>query len=126
MRAFLYLLCCGAVVSVAYWAYKENYQTQSSIRRVSELQTQIADERESISVLKAEWAYLNRPERLRDLVNLNFGDLGLLPLLPEHFVDIELVAYPPREFDLSQLDNPVSVQAMESDEQDLPADKEFP
>ena len=117
MRAFLYILCCGMVISVAYWAYKENYQTQASIRRVSNLQSQIAREREAISALNAEWAYLNRPERLRELVDMNFADLGLLPLLPEHFVDVELVAYPQPALDIYELTEPVSVQETGEQEQ---------
>ena len=67
MKTFLYMMCCAVVISGAYWAYKENYRTQASLRRVSDLQHQIATERETISVLKAEWAYLNRPDRLSDL-----------------------------------------------------------
>ena len=42
MRNLLYILCCGMVIGLAYWAYKENYRTQASVRRVSELQYQIA------------------------------------------------------------------------------------
>ncbi|MCP5036783.1 MAG: cell division protein FtsL [Rhodobacteraceae bacterium] len=110
MRTLLYVLCCGIVIGSAYWAYKENYQTQASIRNVADLQTEIAKEREAISVLNAEWAYLNRPERLRDLVDLNFADLELLPLLPEHFADVELVAYPQPVLNLFELEEPVSVQ----------------
>ena len=116
MRVFLYLLCCSAVVSLAYWAYKENYQTQASVRRVNDLHTQISQEREAISILNAEWAYLNRPERLRELVDLNFNDLMLLPLMPEHFADVELVAYPRLELDISDIKDPISVQSSENGE----------
>ncbi|MBV1865306.1 MAG: cell division protein FtsL [Rhodobacteraceae bacterium] len=116
MRAFLYLICCGAVIGVAYWAYKENYQTQASIRRVTQLQGQIATERTAISVLTAEWAYLNRPNRLRDLVDLNYNDLQLLPLLPEHFADIELVAYPQINLKLDEIKDPVSVRSVDGEE----------
>lgn len=94
MRNFLSILACFFVTGLAYWAYHENYQTQASIRRVVALQQDIGRERAAIAVLKAEWAYLNRPERLRDLVDLNFGELQLTPLMPEHFGDLELVAYP--------------------------------
>lgn len=121
MKTFMYIFCCAVVISVAYWAYKENYSTQASLRRVSDLQQQIAAERETISVLKAEWAYLNRPERLRDLVDLNYNELGLLPLMPNHFAEVELVAYPQVQFDLNELSDPVST----SNTGNSP-DKEFP
>lgn len=122
MKTFLYMICCGVVISVAYWAYKENYRTQASLRRVTDLQQQIAHERETISVLNAEWAYLNRPNRLRDLVDLNFGELGLVPLLPEHFAEVELVAYPQVEIDVNELVNPVSTSSAPT----AGPDKEFP
>lgn len=116
MRAFLYLTCSLAVISVAYWAYKENYQTQASIRRVTELQHQIASERTAISMLNAEWAYLNRPNRLRELVELNYNDLQLMPLLPEHFVDLNLVAYPQTKLKLEEIKNPVSVNSEDGED----------
>lgn len=94
MRILFYLICSTFVIGLAYWAYKENYKTQASLNDVKELQQQIAQEKEAIAVLKAEWAYLNRPDRLRELVDLNFQDLRLIPLLPSHFGDSEMVEYP--------------------------------
>ena len=116
MRALIYLISCVAVIGVAYWAYNENYRTRESITRVKVLQADIAAARTSISVLKAEWAYLNRPDRLRDLVDLNFEDLRLLPLLPEHFADITLVAYPPLNLRVQDIQSPVSVQSVDDEE----------
>ena len=124
MKTFLYFLCGALVIGVAYWAYKENYRTQASLRRVAALQAEIAAEREAISVLTAEWAYLNRPERLRELVEMNFAELGLLPLLPEHFADVELVAYPKPQLDLEEVEEPVSVMNFERPKPG--PDKEFP
>ena len=43
----------------------------------ADLRAEIADEREALAVLNAEWAYLNRPDRLRDLADLNGDRLGL-------------------------------------------------
>ena len=68
-------------------------------------------------MLKAEWAYLNRPDRLRELAEMNFADLQLLPLLPEHFADVELVAYPKPELNLNEISDPVSVRALDGDEE---------
>lgn len=124
MKTFLYMICATLVIGVAYWAYNENYRTQASLRRVADLQAAIAAEREALSVLNAEWAYLNRPNRLRELVDMNFTDLGLLPLMPEHFADVELVAYPTKVILPEEIKDPVSVMNVTR-----PApgpDKEFP
>jgi hypothetical protein len=94
MRILILLVCCAITISAAYWAYSENYKTQATLKRISHLQSQIAEEREAISILNAEWAYLNRPERLRDLVDLNFNDLLLVPLSSDHFGEAETIAYP--------------------------------
>lgn len=121
MKTFLYMICGAVVISMAYWAYKENYRTQDSLRRVATLQQEIAAEREAISVLKAEWAYLNRPDRLRDLVDMNYDALGLLPLMPTHFAEVELVSYPQVEIEQNELANPVSTSNTGRG-----PDKEFP
>ncbi|GLQ34879.1 cell division protein FtsL [Amylibacter marinus] len=110
MRVFLYLSCLGLVVFVAYWAYTENYTTQASSRRVDNLHQQIAQEREALSVLNAEWAYLNRPDRLRDLVEMNFDSLGLVPLAAQHFAELEDIPLPPAALGIPNL--PVSVKSV--------------
>ncbi|MCA8868768.1 MAG: cell division protein FtsL [Rhodobacteraceae bacterium] len=93
-RSLFNTLMALAIIGLAYWAYNENYATQDAMRRVEELQQKIGQNREELSVLRAEWAYLNRPERLRELADLNFDSLRLMPLAPEHFGDVEQVAFP--------------------------------
>ncbi len=95
MRTILYLLSALAVIALAFWAYQENYRTQTALREAGRTQARIAEARERLSILRAEWAYLNRPDRLRDLADLNFDRLGLLPLRPESFGRVDQVAYPP-------------------------------
>ncbi len=94
MRPFLYALSFLAVMGLAFWAYRENYATQASLKSVENLQNQIADLRETLAVQRAEWAYLNRPDRLRELSTINFDRLGLLPLQPEQFGEADQVSYP--------------------------------
>ncbi|MGF6860644.1 hypothetical protein ABIE69_001212 [Rhodobacteraceae bacterium MBR-64] len=94
MRGLLYVMFAIGVIGLAYWAYNENYRTQSALAEVRALKRDIASLREALSVQRAEWAYLNRPERLRDLADLNFDDLGLMPMHPDQFGLIEQVAYP--------------------------------
>ncbi|MEQ9041618.1 MAG: cell division protein FtsL [Silicimonas sp.] len=94
MKSFFYVLTAMTVMGLAVWAYRQNYETQARLREVRELRAEIADLRERASVLRAEWAYLNRPERLADLADLNFDRLGLLPLRPDHFGQIDQINYP--------------------------------
>lgn len=94
MKGVFLTLTALAVMGLAIWAYHQNYATQASLRDVRELRAEISDLREKASVLRAEWAYLNRPERLADLADLNFDRLGLLPLRPDHFARIDQVVYP--------------------------------
>ncbi|MEO9825481.1 MAG: cell division protein FtsL [Paracoccaceae bacterium] len=94
MKSVFYVVSALAVMALAVWAYRQNYETQASLREVKELRAEIADLRERAGVLRAEWAYLNRPERLADLADLNFDSLGLLPLRPDHFGAIDQITYP--------------------------------
>jgi hypothetical protein len=90
-------ICGGlavAVVASGFWAYRENYETQASLREVRGLKGQIAATQARLDRLDAEWAYLNRPDRLRDLVELNFQRLELLPMRPEVFAGVEDVPMP--------------------------------
>lgn len=92
------VLCVSAIVVIATtatWAYKVNYATQAAVQRVADLRGAISSEREALAVLNAEWAYLNRPDRLAALVALNQSELQLEPLSPAHFGDIGMIAYPP-------------------------------
>lgn len=94
MRILIRVLTVMAVIALGFWAYRENYSTQAALSEVRKLQSEIAGLRGSLSVLRAEWAYLNRPDRLRELADINFDRLQLLPLLPEQFGMVKQVAYP--------------------------------
>ena len=109
MKSLLYVLSVAAVIGLAFWAYTENYKTQAALDEVDELRREIGDLLETRAVLRAEWAYLNRPDRLRDLADLNFDRLGLVPLRPEQFGEISQIAYPPPEM---EIEDAVEVKAM--------------
>lgn len=94
MRSLLYLATVLVVMALAFWAYRENYRTQAVMNEMAEIQRVTAGLREDLGVLRAEWAWLNRPERLKQLVDLNFDRLKLVPLNSDQFVDASQVAYP--------------------------------
>ncbi|MEX1662438.1 cell division protein FtsL [uncultured Thioclava sp.] len=94
MRHLAYLATALGVMALAFWAYHVNYDTQDRVDNLRDLNREIASLNEGLSVLNAEWAYLNRPKRLRELVNLNFTALKLLPMTPEQFGTVAEIAYP--------------------------------
>jgi hypothetical protein len=94
MRGFLFVVSALAVMGLAFWAYQENYKTQATMRETRALHAQIGAAHERLSMLRAEWAYLNRPDRLGDLAELNFDRLGLLPIMPEAFGRVDQIIYP--------------------------------
>ena len=94
MRWMFYITSGLAIISLAYWAYAQNYQTQAALKEARALQIEIGELRERLAVLRAEWAYLNRPDNLRELALANFDKLGLFPLTPEQFGKIDEIGFP--------------------------------
>ena len=109
MRTVLYILTTFSVIGLAFWAYRENYATQQALSDADDLRYEIREAYSRLAVLKAEWAYQNRPERLRDLAEINFERLGLLPLLPEQFGAVDQVPYAPPP--MLPITNPVDVSS---------------
>lgn len=101
MRSLFFIAGLFGVIALAIWAYRENYATKAELDQVTSLRRDIAAQHERLSVLRAEWAYLNRPDRLRDLAEIYFDRLALLPQRPEQFGQIDQVAFPPEKLDLS-------------------------
>jgi hypothetical protein len=94
MRTLFYVLSAFAVIGLAIWAYDQNDRTQRAMNEVRDLRREIHSLREALSVQRAEWAYLNRPERLRALVEMNATRLGLVPLTGPQFGQIDEIVYP--------------------------------
>lgn len=99
MKLVLYLSASVLVVVCATWAYRVNYATQEALNRVADLRDEIAAEHEAIAVLNAEWEYLNRPDRLKQLVRVNAGTLGLEELTPAQFGEVANAPFPPEPED---------------------------
>ena len=113
MRTLLFILSALAVIGSGYWAYRENYQTQDELDRAQGLRAEITAARERLAILRAEWAYLNRPDRLRDLAELNFERLQLLALNPDQFGEVDEIQYPAP--DLLPITNSVDVSTMNAE-----------
>ncbi|MHA6263889.1 cell division protein FtsL [Arenibacterium sp. CAU 1754] len=110
MKSLIYVLTALAVIGLAFWAYRENYATQHVLKETQKLQREIGAAQVRLGVLRAEWAYLNRPGRLLELAEINFDRLGLLPLRPDQFGRVDEVSYPPEP--VLPITNPVDVSTM--------------
>ena len=114
MRGLFYVLTALAVMGLAFWAYQENYKTQAAIAEVRDLHSEIGAAHERLGVLNAEWAYLNRPDRLSDLADLNYDRLGLLPLMPDAFGQVDQIIYP--QAPLLPITNPIELSSDGADQ----------
>jgi hypothetical protein len=70
--AFVILLAASV-----FGLFQVKFKVQTLHRELAELKQQLEREKNAIHVLKAEWAYLNQPERLNRLV-VKFLDLSEL------------------------------------------------
>ena len=113
MKSIVFL-AVGGVVLLDVWAYRENYRTQAAQAEAERVTAEIGALRERLSLLQAEWAYLNRPERLAALVAANGAALGLGPFAPEQFGEIDEVAFPPDPTSL-MIREIIETRAWESD-----------
>ncbi len=68
------------------WAYKINYDSRAADQRVKMLEKSILSANKQFKILNAEWAHLNRPDRLRKLAEYYFFELRLTPINPDDFI----------------------------------------
>jgi len=59
---FIAIMICAAVVT-----YKIKYEAQKCYREVWQLERQIAEEKDTISLLRTDWALLTQPARIQSL-----------------------------------------------------------
>ena len=94
MRVINFLLIL-AVIGLSVGLYDIKYKAEESVRHARQLEQRIASEQEAIRVLRAEWSYLNQPERLQELASryttlqpLGAGQIGSFEDVPmPHMAD---------------------------------------
>lgn len=89
MIRFLHLLAMTCLIGSAAYAYSTKYEALYYAETLTKLRAKLQREREAIAVSKAEWALLNRPDRLQrmvdrhlDLAPLNVNQLAPMSELP--------------------------------------------
>ena len=75
MRWNLTLIIGAMVVAVSYGLYQLSYEVQQLNSDLHQIRKQIKENKQAVQILKAEWAYQNRPDNLHAL------SVKYLPLL---------------------------------------------
>lgn len=88
MKSISYIFITISVICLAFWAYHESFKAKSALDLIKTVKSEINHAQEKLSVLRVEWAYLNRPDRLRALADLNFDKLMLIDLNTKHFGEL--------------------------------------
>ena len=86
LRFLLIGTLIGSTFALGLWAYKINYDSRAADQRVKELEKSILSANKHFKILNAEWAHLNRPDRLRKLTEYYFSELRLTPINPDDFI----------------------------------------
>lgn len=79
MRRPVTLAALVLTVAVSYGIYEIKYDVIELEQELGRLNRELIAEREAVKVLKAEWSYLNRPERLERLA-ARYLELGPAPV----------------------------------------------
>ncbi len=76
---YLNVLAIGALVGSALYAYSVKYETILFSEQIVKVKHSIEREQDRIATLRAEWAYVTRPERLQMLADRHLDMLQLSP-----------------------------------------------
>jgi hypothetical protein len=95
MIKLLHFAAISALVGSAGYAYSIKYETLYHAEQVVKFKGKVQRERDAIAVLRAEWAHLNRPDRLQAAVE---SHLDLKPMSVQQLARLaDLPNRPPRE-----------------------------
>ncbi|NKC33091.1 cell division protein FtsL, partial [Falsiroseomonas selenitidurans] len=76
------ILCFCAFAGAGAWLYQVKHQVATQDRELRSLWRQTEQARDRTAILRAEWALLNEPERLRQAAQRH---LALTPMQPQQF-----------------------------------------
>lgn len=96
MLRYLNVLAIAALIGSAVYAYSIKYQTMLFSEQIMKTRQEIARARDKVEMLRAEWAYLTRPERIQALADqhlhlqqLKLDQIVKITDLPNHTPKID-------------------------------------
>jgi cell division protein FtsL len=82
----LNILVIGALILAASFVYKIKFDSTLQAERVAKLRSELRRERNAIAILRAEWAKLDSPGRIRGLADRH---LAMQPATPTQFDSLD-------------------------------------
>lgn len=79
------------IVVASFMLYKVKYQVQAVKNEIAATSRELEREREALHVVNAEWAYLNRPQRLQVLASKY---LASTDLTVNQIAEVEEIPFP--------------------------------
>lgn len=98
MLRYLNIAVILALIGSAVYAYTIKYQTAYRAEQIAKTKIEIKAERDAIGVLRAEWSFLTRPERVQqlsdrflELQQLNADKIVTARQLPERTARVDSI-----------------------------------
>jgi len=97
------------IVVASFMLYKVKYQVQALKDEVAATGRELEHEREALHVVNAEWAYLNRPERLQKLASKY---LATTELTVSQIAEVEEIPFPHQNVAAMDKDDGIKTAAL--------------
>jgi cell division protein FtsL len=91
IRRFAPLIWMVVIVVSAFLLYRVKYEVRAIKTQIEATTRQLEEQRQDYHVMAAEWAYLNRPERLQALADKYLSSSAMTV---EQVTDIEAIPFP--------------------------------
>ena len=86
MMRIVNMALIALVIATATWTYSVKREAEQRLVEIRALERAIDLERETIELLRADWAHLSHPQRLQALAETYAGELGLAPAVADQFI----------------------------------------
>ena len=77
------IIMIGAMAAAAAVTYQIKHHTDNKLEEVRRIEAEIKREKDTIELLRADWALLTQPNRLERLTKVYAAELKLEPTAPE-------------------------------------------
>ncbi len=111
MRKVSLVIWMLVFVIASFMLYRVKYEVQSLRTQIAETSRELETRKQTLHVVAAEWAYLNRPERLQALSSKYLSAAGVTV---SQIAEIEAIPFPKQSqahLDTEEGVRPVSLQA---------------